>query len=264
MGKWLSPVWGSMVSKQELGPLTQKARLRRSSQASFSFPQPLPLASLGSEISLGCCAFLPLSGLFSLEISTPPAVTPSDPLETQTLCSGSVRGQPPPPSRGGGEERGRADHVSPCPGNGMHTGVPPLQGGGRQAQPSAWGRGGSYRPFGWNLCSRLFPGTTATTTKKPLEQLWLPSYKSGQSTSSQGGIKWTSAPASHTALPQRLPLGPVVYPLLLQLVSRLPYRQDADCNFITFPSTPHAHFYLRLCTYRFCLFVFYDDDFPFV
>ena len=50
----------------------------------------------------------------------------------------------------------------------MHTGVPPLQGGGRQAQPSAWGRGGGYRPFGWNLCSRLFPGTTATTTTKNL------------------------------------------------------------------------------------------------
>ena len=39
-----------------------------------------------------------------MEISTPTAMTPCDPLETQTLCSGNVRGQPPPPSRGGMRE----------------------------------------------------------------------------------------------------------------------------------------------------------------
>ena len=262
MGKWLSPVWASMVSKQELGPLTQKARLRRSSQASFSFPQPLPLASLGSEISLGCCAFLPLSGLFPLKISTPPTVTPSDPLETQTLCSGSVRGQHPPPSRGGTRDS-RPCLPLPWEWN-AHRGSS-SSGRGSAGPAQRMGEGRRLQAL-WleSLFTPLSRNNSNNNNKKPLEQFWLPSYKSGQSTSSQGGIKWTSAPASHTALPQRLPLGPVVYPLLLQLVSRLPYRQDADCNFITFPSTPHAHFYLRLCTYRFCLFVFYDDDFPFV
>ena len=60
------------------------------------------------------------------------------------------------------------------------------------------------------------------------------------------------SPASHKALPQRLPCGPVVYPLLWQLVPGRPGHQDADCNFITFPSTPHAHFF----PYGFLVFVF--------
>ena len=117
-------------------------------------PRPLKLRDLPWVL----CIPAPFRPLPLGDTHTPPPMTPCDPVGTQTLCSGSVRGQPPPPSRRG---RGRAD-----PGNGMHTGVPPLRGGGRQARPSAWGRGGGYRPFSWNFCSRFFPGTT------PTKNLW--------------------------------------------------------------------------------------------
>lgn len=185
-----------------------------------------------------------------MEISTPTAMTPCDPLETQTLCSGNVRGQPPPPSRGGMRES-RPCLPLPWEWN-AHRGS---SSSGRGSAGPAQRMGEGRRLQALRLECLFTPlSRNNSNSKKPLEQFWLPSYKSGQLTSSQGGIMWTSARASHTALPPRLPCGPVVYPLLLQLVSRLPDRQDADCNFITFPSTPHAHFYLRLCTYRFCLF----------
>ena len=56
--------------------------------------------------------------------------------------------------RGGG--RGRADRVSPRPWEwNAHRGS------------CSSGRGGGYRPFGWNFCSRFFPGTTP-----PTKNLW--------------------------------------------------------------------------------------------
>lgn len=173
-------------------------------------------------------------------------MTPCDPVGTQTLQWECLRSASSSIEAGEGGER----TVSPRgPGNGMHTGDPALRGGeaatglsaGISAHASFQEQHHQQKTSGAILASLL---EVRTVDQFP------------------GWNYMDFSPASHKALPQRLPCGPVVCPLLLRLVSGRPGHQDAGRNFITFPSNPHAHF----CPYGFLVWVFFffNDDFPFV
>lgn len=126
-------------------------------------------------------------------------MTPCDPLGTQTLCSGSVRGQPPPPPRRGTRE-GRPCLPLPWEWN-AHRGS---SSSGRGAAPPAQRMGEGRRLQALRLEFLFMPlsRNNSNNNKKTLEQFWLPSYKSGQLTSSQGGSTWTSAPPSYSSSPK--------------------------------------------------------------
>lgn len=142
MGKWLSPVWGSMVSKQELGPTDQKGSLPPQANASFSFPQLLPLGQFRlQDLPWVLCVSYPFQ-VFIGGISHPTAMTSCDPLGTQTLCGGSgirwsASSSTPARSRGGSRP------CTPLPWEwNAHRGS---SSSGRKAAPPAqhaWGRGG--------------------------------------------------------------------------------------------------------------------------
>ena len=163
-------------------------------------------------------------------------MTPCDPVGTQTLCSGSVRGQPPPPSRRDGGEQTLGME---CTQGFLLFG----EGGGRPG-PAHGGGEAATGPLAGISAHASFQEQHQQKTSGAI----LASVLEVRTVDQFPGWNYMDfSPASHKALPQRLPCGPVVYPLLWQLVPGRPGHQDADCNFITFPSTPHAHF----CPYGF-------------
>lgn len=231
-------------------------------QPSLFLPPSAPaLGHLSSEISRGCCAFLLLSGLFPWEIPTPPAMTPCDPVGTQTLCSGSVRGQPPPPSRGG---RGRADPVSPLPWEwNAHTGS---SSSGRGAAVPAQRMGEGRRLQALRLEFLLTLLSRNKKKKKPLEQFWLPSYKSGQLTSSQGGIIRTSAPLLIKLFPKACHVVLLCIRSCFSLCWGVPVTRMLTV--ILSPSPQPTRSFLPvplpLRFSGFCFCFLFNDDFPFV